>query len=90
MPRSRIALGYGSRYAGTVPLPTTTASPPTRTSSRTPAPMESAVNMARAAHADALEAHEPRPSLGRYSVVLEHICAQRSTGAAGARILRDA
>src|SRR5271154_2001979 len=48
------------------------------------------VNTTWAAHADALEAHEPRRSLGRYSVVLEQICAQRSTGAAGARILRDA
>ena len=48
------------------------------------------VNTTWAAHADALEAHEPRLSLGRYSVVLEQICAQRSTRAAGGRILRDA
>src|SRR5208282_1798335 len=48
------------------------------------------VNTTWAAHADALEAHEPRRNLGRYSLVLEQICAQRSTSAAGARILRDA
>src|SRR5215471_11049171 len=48
------------------------------------------VNATWAAHADALEAHEPRLSLLRYSVVLEQICTQRSTRAAGGRILRDA
>src|SRR5258708_3270800 len=48
------------------------------------------VNTTWAAHADALEAHEPPRGLGRHSVVLEQICAQRSTGTAGARILRNA
>ena len=48
------------------------------------------VNTTWAAHANALEAHEPQRNLGRYSLVLEQICAQRSTRAAGARILRDA
>ena len=33
------------------------------------------------------EAHEPRGSVGRHSVVPEEICAQRSTRAAGGRIL---
>src|SRR5229473_7205646 len=48
------------------------------------------VKTTRAAHADALEAHEPRLSLGWYSVVLEQVCAQRSSRAAGAGILRNA
>src|SRR5258708_10014996 len=48
------------------------------------------VNTTWAAHPDALQAHEPRRSLGRYSLVLEQICAQRSTGGASGGILRNA
>src|SRR5690242_19891379 len=48
------------------------------------------VNSTGAAHTDALEAHESRLCLGRYHVVLEEVGAQRPTGAAGGRILRDA
>jgi hypothetical protein len=50
------------------------------------------VNTAGAAHADALEAHEPRgrAGAGRHSVVLEEIGAQRSACAAGGGILGNA